>query len=94
MDLQLPKISQESLSSGIHVTVASDDTMFMIVSPETETHSGLTPQLPQPLVKSSLMENPKMCSSLRYPSLPGNLDITSGLAEIQKHHSDPVLPVI
>ncbi|XP_031171009.1 potassium voltage-gated channel subfamily H member 6 isoform X1 [Sander lucioperca] len=92
-DLQFTKKSQESLSSGIHMTVASNDTMFMAVTPETETHTGLTPQLALPSVKSSLMENPKLCSSLRYPSLPGNLDITSGLAEIQKHHSDPVLPV-
>ncbi|XP_071318733.1 voltage-gated inwardly rectifying potassium channel KCNH6 [Trachinotus anak] len=93
-DLKFTKKSQESLSSGIHVTVASDDTMFMTVTPETETHTGLTPQLPQPSVKSSLMENPRLCSSLSYPSLPGNLDVTSGLAEIQKHLSDPVLPVI
>ncbi|KAE8284234.1 Potassium voltage-gated channel subfamily H member 6 [Larimichthys crocea] len=92
-DLKFTKKSQESLSSGIHATVASDDTMFMTVTPETETHTGLTPQLPQPSVKSSLMENPRLCGSLRYPSLPGNLDITSGLAEIQKHLSDPVLPV-
>lgn len=70
------------------MTVASDDTMFMTVTPETETS-----QLPQPSVKSSLMENPRLCDSLRYPSLPGNLDITSGLADIQKHLSDPVLPV-
>lgn len=90
-DLKFPKKSQESLSSGIHVTAASDDTMF---TPETETHTGLTPQLPQPSVKSPLMENPSLCGSLRYPSLPGNLDITSGLAEIQKHLSDPVLPII
>lgn len=93
-DLKFPKKSQESLSSGIHVTAASDDTMFMTVTPETETHTGLTPQLPQPSVKSPLMENPSLCGSLRYPSLPGNLDITSGLAEIQKHLSDPVLPII
>ncbi|XP_044194716.1 potassium voltage-gated channel subfamily H member 6 [Thunnus albacares] len=93
-DLKFTKKSQESLSSGIHVTVASDDTMFMTITPETETHTGLTPQLPQASVKSSLMENPGLCGSLRYPSLPGNLDITSGLAEIQKHLSDPVLPVI
>ncbi|TKS89836.1 Potassium voltage-gated channel subfamily H member 6 [Collichthys lucidus] len=93
-DLKFTKKSRESLSSGIHATVASDDTMFMTVTPEkTETHTGLTPQLPQPSVKSSLMENPRLCGSLRYPSLPGNLDITSGLAEIQKHLSDPVLPV-
>ncbi|XP_074477025.1 voltage-gated inwardly rectifying potassium channel KCNH6 [Sebastes fasciatus] len=89
-DLQFTKKSQESLSSGIHVTMASDDTMFMTASPETETPTGLTPQLAQPSVKSSFMENPM----LRCPSLPGNLDIASGLAEIQKHLSDPVLPVI
>lgn len=75
------------------MNVASDDTMFMTVTPETETS-----QLPQPSVKSSLMESPRLCNSLRnslrYPSLPGNLEITSGLAEIQKHLSDPVLPVI
>uniref|UniRef100_A0A673C0H8 Potassium voltage-gated channel, subfamily H (eag-related), member 6b n=1 Tax=Sphaeramia orbicularis TaxID=375764 RepID=A0A673C0H8_9TELE len=74
------KKSQESLSSGIHVTVASDDTMFMM--------------LPQASVGSSLTDNPRLCGSLRYPSLPGNLDITSGLEDIQKHLSDPVLPVI
>ncbi|XP_049916763.1 potassium voltage-gated channel subfamily H member 6 [Epinephelus moara] len=92
-DLQFTKKSQESLSSGIHVTLASDDTSFMTVTPETETHMGLTPQPAQPSAKSTLMENPRLCGSLRYPSLPGNLDITSGLAEIQKHLSDPVLPV-
>ncbi|XP_069374202.1 voltage-gated inwardly rectifying potassium channel KCNH6 isoform X2 [Paralichthys olivaceus] len=86
--------SQESLSSGIPVTVASDDTTFMTVTPETETRPGLTPRLPQPSDKSSLVENPRLCGSLRCPSLPGNLDISSGLSEIQKHLSDPVLPVI
>ncbi|XP_029312589.1 potassium voltage-gated channel subfamily H member 6 [Cottoperca gobio] len=93
-DLQFTEKSQESLSSGIHVTAASDDTMFMTVTPESETHTGLSLQLAQPSVKSSLMENPRLCGSLRYPSLPGNLDIASGLAEIQKHLSDPVLPAI
>ncbi|KAM6963593.1 voltage-gated inwardly rectifying potassium channel KCNH6 isoform 1-T1 [Tautogolabrus adspersus] len=92
-DLKFNKKSQESLSSGIHVTLASDDTMFMTITPETETNTGLTHQLPQPSVKSPLMENPGLCGKLRYPSLPGNLDITSGLAEIQKHLSDPVLPI-
>ncbi|XP_034717015.1 potassium voltage-gated channel subfamily H member 6 isoform X1 [Etheostoma cragini] len=92
-DPQFTQKSQESLSSGIHMTVTSNDTMFMAVTPETESHTGLTPQLALPSVKSSLMENPKLYGSLRYPSLPGDLDITSGLAEIQKHLSDPVLPV-
>ncbi|KAK9530410.1 hypothetical protein VZT92_011912 [Zoarces viviparus] len=89
-DLQFTEESQESVSSGIHVTVASDDTMFMTATPETETHAGLTPQ---PSVRSSLMESPRLCCSLRSPSLPGNLDITPGLAVIQKHLSDPVLSV-
>ncbi|XP_026207395.1 potassium voltage-gated channel subfamily H member 6 [Anabas testudineus] len=93
-DLKFPKKSQDSLSSGIHVTVASDDTMFLTVTPETETHTSLTPQLVQPSVQFSLKENPRLCGCLRYPSLPGNLDMTSGLSEIQKHLSDPVLPVI
>lgn len=66
----------------------------MTVSPETETQAGLTPQLPQSSVRSPLVENPRLCGSLSYPSLPGNLDITSGLAELHKHLSDPVLPVI
>ncbi|KAK5881213.1 hypothetical protein CesoFtcFv8_022036 [Champsocephalus esox] len=90
-DLKFTERSQESLSSGIHVTVASDDTMFMTVTPESETNAGLSPQ--QPSVKSTLLESPGLCGSLRYPSLPGNLDMTSGLAGLQKHLSDPVLPV-
>nr|XP_020479029.1 potassium voltage-gated channel subfamily H member 6-like [Monopterus albus] len=93
-NLKFTTKSQESLSSGIHVTVASDDTMFMTITPETETHRGLTQQLTQASVKPSLMKNPRLCRSLHCPSLPGNLDINSGLAEIQKHLSDPVLPVI
>ncbi|XP_041672457.1 potassium voltage-gated channel subfamily H member 6 isoform X2 [Cheilinus undulatus] len=90
-DLKSSKKSQESLSSGVHVTVASDDTTFMTTTPETETHTGLTPPPSQPSVNSSLMENPSLNGKLRYPSLPGNLDNTSGPNEIQKHLSDPVL---
>lgn len=47
-------------------------------------NTGLTPQPPQPSVR--------LCGS--YPCLPGNLDLTSGLSQTQKHVSDPVLPVI
>ncbi len=68
--------------------------MFLATTPETEAHTELTPQQPQPSVKSLLAENTRLCNSLRYPSLPGNLDIASGLAEIQKHLSDPVLPIM
>ncbi|XP_054623036.1 potassium voltage-gated channel subfamily H member 6 isoform X2 [Dunckerocampus dactyliophorus] len=77
-DLKFTKKSQESLSSGIHLT------------PETETHPGIILQRPQ----ASHVENPRTFSTLRYPSLPNNLDITSGLSDIQKHLSDPVLPVL
>ncbi|XP_068161561.1 potassium voltage-gated channel subfamily H member 6 [Antennarius striatus] len=91
-ELQVTKKSQESLSSGIHVTVASDDIMF--TTPDADIRQGSTPQLPQPSVKACLMENQRASGSLRYPSLPGNLDISSGLVEIQKHLSDPVLPVV
>ncbi|KAM4624483.1 voltage-gated inwardly rectifying potassium channel KCNH6, partial [Polymixia lowei] len=77
-DLRFTTKSHESLSSGVHMTVP--------VTPET--HAQLVPPLPQPSVKPSLME-----SGLRSPSLPGNLDVSSGLAEIQKHLSDPALPV-
>ncbi|KAM9426559.1 voltage-gated inwardly rectifying potassium channel KCNH6 [Pholidichthys leucotaenia] len=90
-ELKLPSKSQESLSSGIHVTVTSDDKMFMIVTPETETNLDLS--LPQTPVKSPLMTNSKLCENIRYPSLPGSLEVTPGQSEIQKHLSDPVLPI-
>uniref|UniRef100_A0A3Q4GX93 Potassium voltage-gated channel subfamily H member 7-like n=1 Tax=Neolamprologus brichardi TaxID=32507 RepID=A0A3Q4GX93_NEOBR len=93
-DLKQTSKSQDSLSSGIHVTAASDDTMFMAITPETDTHTGLTPQLPQPSVKSSLLDSSRLCGNLRYPSLPESLEIQSRLAEIQKHLSDPVLPIV
>ncbi|XP_070963074.1 voltage-gated inwardly rectifying potassium channel KCNH6 isoform X1 [Oncorhynchus clarkii lewisi] len=88
-DLKLPLKSQESLSSGIHLTVESDDTMS--VTPEMEP---TVPLSSQPMVKwsLSLMETSRLSGSLRFPSLPGNLD-ASGQAEIQKHRSDPVLSV-
>ncbi|MEQ2161090.1 hypothetical protein GOODEAATRI_006199 [Goodea atripinnis] len=93
MDLKSSRKSQESLSSGIHMTAASDDTMSMTVTPETETHADLTPKLPQQLPKSALEPISRLCETVRYPSLPVNLDLTTGPAEIQKHTSDPVLPV-
>nr|XP_040032088.1 potassium voltage-gated channel subfamily H member 6 isoform X1 [Gasterosteus aculeatus aculeatus] len=83
--------SQESVSSGIHVTAASDDTMFTTTTPETETHAGSMPPRPD---RASLAVGPGLRRGLRYPSLPGNLDVTAGLAEIQKHLSDPVMSVI
>ncbi|KAL4658203.1 potassium voltage-gated channel subfamily H member 6 [Arapaima gigas] len=81
--------SRESLSSGVHLTVASDDTMSM--SPETDPVPPLglaQPTLPPPAPTGS----PGLCGSLRFPSLPENLESSTELAEIQRHISDPVLP--
>uniref|UniRef100_A0A8C1UK68 Potassium voltage-gated channel, subfamily H (eag-related), member 6a n=1 Tax=Cyprinus carpio TaxID=7962 RepID=A0A8C1UK68_CYPCA len=79
-----------SLSSGIHLTVASNDTMSM--SPETElaVPTGLNPpREPHPQTPGLL------CRSLRFPSLPDSLESPStleGSPEIQRHVSNPVLP--
>ncbi|XP_077359881.1 voltage-gated inwardly rectifying potassium channel KCNH6 [Festucalex cinctus] len=56
-------------------------------TPETETHPRSSPERPHAM-------NLGTCASLNYPSLPDNLDMTSGLSEIHKHLSEPVLPVI
>lgn len=92
MDVKSSKKSQESLSSGIHMTAESDDTMFLTVTPETDTHPGLTPQLPQQSLRSSLEANARLYEKLHCPSLPVDLDLTSERTMIQKHVSDPVLP--
>ncbi|XP_038154736.1 potassium voltage-gated channel subfamily H member 6 isoform X2 [Cyprinodon tularosa] len=92
VDLKFSKKSQESLSSGIHMTAASDDTTFMTVTPETETCVGLASSLTQKIPKSVPEPHSRLCETVRYPSLPVNLDLTTGRAEIQKHTSDPVLP--
>ncbi|XP_051745779.1 potassium voltage-gated channel subfamily H member 6a isoform X3 [Ctenopharyngodon idella] len=77
--------SPDSLSSGIHLTVASNDTMSM--SPETE--------LAVPTGEPHLQPPGLLCRSLRFPSLPDSLESPStleGSPEIQRHLSDPVLP--
>ncbi|XP_035252908.1 potassium voltage-gated channel subfamily H member 6-like isoform X2 [Anguilla anguilla] len=85
---QFRRKSRDSLSSGIHLTVASDDTMSM--SPETET-AAAPPGLSPAQVPSSA-GSPGLCGSLRFPSLPENLQTSPSLTEIQRHVSDPVLP--
>ncbi|XP_029953950.1 potassium voltage-gated channel subfamily H member 6 [Salarias fasciatus] len=92
-DLKCAKKSQESLSSGIHVTVTSDDTTSPTVTPETDGSAGLPPQTPLGSANPSFTAHSGLCGALRYPSLPGNLDLTSELTQVQKHLSDPVLPV-
>ncbi|KAM6951012.1 voltage-gated inwardly rectifying potassium channel KCNH6 [Aplochiton taeniatus] len=91
--LEFTQKSQDSLSSGIHLMVTSDETMSTSITPERECVAPLAPQQLKPSVRPSLMEAPGLCGRPRFPSLPGNLDVSSGQAEIQKHLSDPVLPV-
>ncbi|XP_061080093.1 potassium voltage-gated channel subfamily H member 6-like [Conger conger] len=79
--------SRDSLSSGVHLTVASDNTMSM--SPETE---AIAPPGLSPAQAPSSTGSPGLCSSQRFPSLPENLQTSPALAEIQRHVSDPVLP--
>ncbi|XP_051987804.1 potassium voltage-gated channel subfamily H member 6a isoform X2 [Xyrauchen texanus] len=81
--------SRDSLSSGIHLTIASNDTMSM--SPETElaVPTGLSP--PQETHQELLG---LLCRSPRFPSLPNSLEspnILEESPEIQRHVSDPVL---
>ncbi|XP_077062046.1 voltage-gated inwardly rectifying potassium channel KCNH6 isoform X1 [Siphateles boraxobius] len=71
--------SQGSLSSGVHMGAASD---------KLETNAVSTPAL-----KPIFIDAPRLCASLRFPSLPGNLDSSSHPEDIQKHMSDPSLPV-
>ncbi|KAL3053462.1 hypothetical protein OYC64_005904 [Pagothenia borchgrevinki] len=82
--------SRDSLSSGIHLTVASDDTMSM--SPE-----AVPPHLPSveitPPQLSGAQELPGLlCVSQRFPSLPEHLETSRAPQEIQRHVSDPGLP--
>lgn len=82
---QTDRKPKESLSSGINVINASDDATFPTGTPDTVNPAGLIPLPLQPPAG--------LCGSVRYPSLPGSLDLTSELSEIQKHVSDPALPV-
>ncbi|XP_028979451.2 potassium voltage-gated channel subfamily H member 6a isoform X2 [Esox lucius] len=81
--------SKDSLSSGIHLTVASDDTM----SPETAPPSGPCMDL-RPAQVSFPTPGPSglLCGSLRFPSLPDNLETSSEGQEIRRRVSDPNLP--
>ncbi|XP_060758082.1 potassium voltage-gated channel subfamily H member 6a isoform X2 [Neoarius graeffei] len=78
--------SRASLSSGVHLTAATEDTTSM--SPDTETE----PSIP---VNLSIPENLHPHFSLRFPSLPEHLESPSSLEDtsrIQRHLSDPGLP--
>ncbi|CAI5676212.1 unnamed protein product [Oreochromis niloticus] len=84
--------SKDSLSSGIHLTVASDDTMSM--SPEADPPHLPSVDLTPPQIFCSGDPEPSglLCGTQRFPSLPEHLEISTEMQEIQRHVSDPVLP--
>ncbi|XP_041831912.1 potassium voltage-gated channel subfamily H member 6a isoform X3 [Melanotaenia boesemani] len=91
-DSDLAHKSKDSLSSGIHLTVASDDTMSL--SPEADPpHLPSVDLTPTPMLWSNAQEPPGLlCGSQRFPSLPEHLENSIEMQEIQRHVSDPVLP--
>ncbi|XP_034046459.1 potassium voltage-gated channel subfamily H member 6a isoform X2 [Thalassophryne amazonica] len=86
------KHRSKSLSSGIHLTMASDDTMS--TSPEEESNHLTSVGLTSPQPPSSQVQEPPgpLCGTQRFPSLPEHLETSTGEQEIQRHVSDPVLP--
>ncbi|KAL0993282.1 hypothetical protein UPYG_G00105650 [Umbra pygmaea] len=81
--------SKDSLSSGIHLTVASGDTM----SPETAHPPGPSMDLRHSQVSFPTSGSPGLlCGSVSFPSLPDNLETSTEGQEIQRHVSDPTLP--
>ncbi|KAM6957173.1 potassium voltage-gated channel subfamily H member 6a [Aplochiton taeniatus] len=83
--------SKDSLSSGIHLTVAFSDTMSM--SPEMDPPSMPTADLDPPQFLCPALGLPGLLSgSHRFPSLPENLQTLAQSQELQRHVSNPVLP--
>nr|XP_019950130.1 PREDICTED: potassium voltage-gated channel subfamily H member 6 isoform X3 [Paralichthys olivaceus] len=82
--------SKDSLSSGIHLTVASDDTMSM--SPEADPPHLPTMDLATPQLLGIHAPPGLLCGSQRFPSLPEHLETSTEMKEIQRHVSDSVLP--
>ncbi|KAG9350046.1 hypothetical protein JZ751_026399 [Albula glossodonta] len=67
---------RDSISRGIHLAVPYDTATPGLRPSGTPTSIGVA----------------GLCSGLRSPSLPGNLESSNELAEIQRHVSYPVLP--
>ncbi|CAL8310877.1 unnamed protein product [Arctogadus glacialis] len=79
--------SEETLSSGVHLTPGSDDTMSL--SPDGDPR-------PRPSVlglRFSLAPPGRLSGGPRFPSLPELLETPAeGQEEVQRHLSDPSLP--
>ncbi|XP_044303242.1 potassium voltage-gated channel subfamily H member 6 isoform X2 [Varanus komodoensis] len=79
--------SRDSLSSGVHLTVASDETMTM--SSEQEHYPQILPNQ-EPYERTP--GNQRLFRETRFPSLPEHLETPSEHLDIQRHLSDPLLP--
>ncbi|XP_066483306.1 potassium voltage-gated channel subfamily H member 6 [Tiliqua scincoides] len=79
--------SRDSLSSGVHLTVASDETMT--INSEQEHYSQTLPIL-EPHQRTA--SNQGLLRGSRFPSLPEHLEAPTEHLDIQRHLSDPLLP--
>ncbi|XP_041939359.1 potassium voltage-gated channel subfamily H member 6 isoform X1 [Alosa sapidissima] len=84
--------SQESLSSSVHVTVVSGEEGSMPITPEMDLAASPDARSQEKMGCPSGMTSSRGASQ-RSPSLPSNLDASLPFGEIQKHMSDPSLPV-
>ncbi|XP_072860150.2 voltage-gated inwardly rectifying potassium channel KCNH6 isoform X1 [Pogona vitticeps] len=80
--------SRDSLSSGIHLTVASDETMT--ISSEQEHYPQILPN--QEPHRQASGNQQGLFRGSRFPSLPEHLEAPSEHLDIQRHLSDPLLP--
>ncbi|XP_048372880.1 potassium voltage-gated channel subfamily H member 6 [Sphaerodactylus townsendi] len=79
--------SRDSLSSGVHLTLASDETMT--VNSEQEHYSQTLPNLdPDRRAEGSR----GLLQGFRFPSLPEHLEAPSEHLDMQRYLSDPSLP--
>ncbi|XP_054849477.1 potassium voltage-gated channel subfamily H member 6 [Eublepharis macularius] len=79
--------SRDSLSSGVHLTVASDETMT--ISSEQEHYSQALPNL-DPYQRAAGSRG--LFQGSRFPSLPEHLEAPSEHSDMQRYLSDPWLP--
>lgn len=80
--------SRDSLSSGMHLTVASDETMTVYSEQEHHSPPLLNPEPPHQRAPNTQ----GLLRGSRFPSLPEHLEASSEHQDIQRHLSDPVLP--
>ncbi|XP_074973344.1 voltage-gated inwardly rectifying potassium channel KCNH6 isoform X1 [Phalacrocorax aristotelis] len=80
--------SRDSLSSGMHLAVASDETMTVYSEQNHHSPPLLNPEPPHQRAPTTQ----GLFWGSRFPSLPEHLEASSEHQDIQRHLSDPVLP--